>query len=322
MSEILFIADMLEGKLKPASMSLAGFALDLAESTGDSVTAILLGSAVEKPAREFSENTGINVLGLEHPNLDLYNAEAYKSVLVPLLKEREPGMVLLPHSSFGWDLAPRLAVALNWSSLSGVSDFSMDEGLSFVRAVLGGKLHRKVRPVAGKPAIITIISSRRLETVAKKSGEVKIRSCEADTGSTRALGLVPAPERGINLNQAEVIVAVGRGIGGPDGLDIIRELTGCFDKGMIGASRPVVDYGWLPLEHQVGQTGQTVSPKLYISCGISGQIQHTIGMSDSACIVAINTDPGALIFNTAHYGVTLDLQQFLPILIEKLRESR
>jgi electron transfer flavoprotein alpha subunit len=142
------------------------------------------------------------------------------------------------------------------------------------------------------------------------------------TKYTRTLGYEAAARKDLDLSKAEVIVAAGRGVGDPDRLDVIRELAACFDKGAMGSSRPVVDAGWLPIEHQVGQTGQTVTPKLYIAAGISGAIQHTIAMKNSGLIVAINKDPKAMVFKVAHIGVVADLHEFVPVLIEKIRAPK
>ena len=136
--------------------------------------------------------------------------------------------------------------------------------------------------------------------------------------ATKNLGYVEAKRGALDLTKAEVIVSAGRGIGDQDKLELVKKLAECFDKGALGASRPIIDVGWLPLEHQVGQTGQTVRPKLYIACGISGAIQHTAGMATPELIVAINTDPQANIFTVAHIGIVADLHEFLPVLADKI----
>jgi electron transfer flavoprotein alpha subunit len=154
------------------------------------------------------------------------------------------------------------------------------------------------------------------------AGAVEVRPVAAESRGVRGLGRQEPAGRSLDLGRAEVIVAVGRGLAGPEHLPLLQELAGLCERGALGASRPVVDAGWLPLEHQVGMTGQTVAPAVYIACGISGAIQHTQGMMRSGLIVAINSDPQAAIFQIAHLGVVQDLHCFLPVLIRKLREQK
>ena len=155
-----------------------------------------------------------------------------------------------------------------------------------------------------------------------KSGSVKILEFEIPPVRTRTIRYLPAQPGTVNLKDAEVIVAAGRGLGAPEKLGPIRELASLFKRGAVGASRPLCDQGWLPLGHQVGMTGSTVSPKLYLACGISGALQHTMGMKNSGLIVAVNTDRKAHILQVAHFCVNADLSQFIPVLIEKIRKFR
>jgi electron transfer flavoprotein alpha subunit len=193
--------------------------------------------------------------------------------------------------------------------------------LSFIRPILGGKMLEEVLPLGEGPTVITVMPGAAKAVVAEQPGEVTRIQVAVESGVTRTLGYREGPKRTLDLVKAEVIVAAGRGLGGPENLHLVKELAACFAKSAVAASRPVVDYGWLPLEHQVGMTGQTVAPGLYIACGISGALQHLMGMNQSRLVVAINTDPGAPIFQLAHFGVCADLLEFLPVLTRKLREA-
>lgn len=320
--QVLAVAEHLGGMLKPVSLETCGFSMELAAAVGQKAGAVVLGSPALPLARELADRTGIDVIAADHPLLSDYNAEAWISALTAVLKEIEPSHIIIPHTATGWDYAPRLAVALEGSCHTGVTGFTVDDPPRFIRQICNGKITTEVRPAANGPAVVTVMPGAAKPPEPAGPGDVEEASVDIGPVRTRNLGVSMAEREGLDLTRADVIVAVGRGIRDPDGLGVIRELASCFDRGAVGASRPVVDAGWLAYEHQVGQTGQTVSPRLYIACGISGAIQHTIGMSSSELIVAINTDPGALIFRTAHLGVVHDLQEFLPVLIEKIRQGK
>jgi electron transfer flavoprotein alpha subunit len=211
---------------------------------------------------------------------------------------------------------------LGASCCTGITGFKISDPIRFLRGICGGKIMTEVAPIADTVAVVTMMPGAAKPKAPAGAGSVKIIHAEVNTAGTRTLGYQEAPPRSLDLAKAEVIVAAGRGIGGPEHLGLIRELAACFDRGAVGASRPVCDAGWLPLEHQVGMTGQTVAPRLYLACGISGAIQHCMGMSRAELIVAINTDPGAAIFKVAHLGIVQDLHRFLPVLISKLRERK
>jgi len=180
----------------------------------------------------------------------------------------------------------------------------------------------EVTPAPDSLTVITMMPGSAKPVAAKPAGSVEKIALEITPGRTRSLGYLEGPKRTLDLTKAEVIVAAGRGLGDPEKIGLVRELAATFDRAAVGASRPVVDAGWLPLEHQVGMTGQTVAPKLYLACGISGALQHTMGMSRSSLIVAINTDPRAPIFSIAHLGVIADLHRFLPILTETIKKKK
>jgi electron transfer flavoprotein alpha subunit len=208
-------------------------------------------------------------------------------------------------------------VRISANCSTGITGFVEDEKLVFTRQICGGKLVTELIHSKEKITVLTIMPGVKKHMPAESAGKVESKYIELDQMQISPLGCSSLPSGGLDLKKAEVIVSAGRGVK-EDQLDLIQDLANCFDKGAVGASRPLVDSGLLPMEHQVGQTGQTVSPRLYMACGISGALQHTVGMSCSELIVAINTDPNSLIWNTAHLGIQIDIGEFLPVLIEKL----
>ena len=320
--EILVIAEQRSEKIRAESYELAGFGGEMAKIIGAELTGIISGSPVEFLAEEFAQKSGLKVIGLENQNLNPYNAEAYLKALVPLIQLRKPEYILISHTATGWDFAPRLAVAIPGSCSTGITGLAAEKPLSFVRKIWGGKILQEVAPVPGTTAVLTIMPGSGKPILAPGRGKVEIRRLKMKSPQTRNLGYVEAKRGTLDLSKAEVIVSVGRGIKSPEHLGLIEKLASLFDKSAIGASRPVVDAGWIPYEHQVGQTGQTVKPKLYLALGISGAIQHIIGMKNSELIIAINTDPNANIFQAAHLGIVQDLHQFLPVLIERIQQRK
>ncbi len=320
--EIIVVAEHRAGGLLRVSLELAAFGKSLARAIGARVTGLLLGHPAEPLAENFARESGFDVIAVDHENLALYNAEAYVSAISRIIEERKPSHVLIPHTATGWDYAARLAVIAEGSCVTGVTGFSQGDPPSFIRKICGGKILTEVSPIPEKTAIITVMPGAAKHTQAESGGSVRVMSMDVDCGPTRTLGYSEAMKDTLDLSKAEVIIAVGRGIGDRDDMKLIKDLAACFEKSAVGASRPVVDLGWLPLDHQVGQTGQTVAPRLYIACGISGAIQHTSGMSGSELIVAINTDPRAMIFSSAHIGVIQDLHEFLPILIKNIQKRK
>ncbi|HUT53826.1 MAG TPA: electron transfer flavoprotein subunit alpha/FixB family protein [bacterium] len=324
--EILVVAEHGGGALRPESLEAAACGRELAELTGGSVTGVVLSAPGLPPAGEFAARAGIEVVALTHPELDLYNAEAYLSALAALMNERRPAYVLIPHTATGWDYAARLAVRTGASYLAAVTAIMAGDPPAFTRSICHGKIAMEVMPAEGT-AVVTVMPgafansmvATKVAPTDEEIGGVERLEAAVDLRGTRARGYVEAKRRALDLGQAEVIVAAGRGVEKPENLGLIRELAACFERGAVGASRPLVDMGWLPLDHQVGQTGQTVAPRLYLACGISGAIQHTAGMKNSELIVAINLDPGAMIFDVARLGVVADLVEFIPALIGKLR---
>jgi len=317
-NQIFIVAEHRDGRLKPASLELAGFGKRLAGASGNEAVGVILGSPCAALAEKFAAETGLKVIGVENEKLASYNPDGYVAALAKTISERRPAYVLVSHTATGWDFAPRLAVEINGACSTAVTGFAAGEEMAFTRSICGGKIALEVAGEPGKIRVLTVMPGITELLPPEGPGGVEIIRLDLPTLLTANLGYVEAKRGALDLTKAEVIVAAGRGIGEQEKLELVKNLAECFDKAAVGASRPVVDAGWLPLEHQVGQTGQTVRPKLYIACGISGAVQHTAGMAGAELIVAVNTDPKANIFNLAHIGVVQDLHQFLPALIKKV----
>jgi len=244
-----------------------------------------------------------------------YNPELHKQLILAAINKENPEYVVFSHSSYGWDLAPRVAAALKVAQVSEVVKIIDD---SFEVGCCNAKMRRTVKPSTSK-AVVTI-QSGAFSLEGEPEGTPTVVSLDVDgSGNVEFLGYEPAEAKDVDLGKAEIIVSAGRGIGKKDNVPVIAALAKALG-GELGASRPVVDAGWVEHSHQVGTTGQTVSPKLYVACGISGAIQHLAGMKKSDFIVAINKDKDAPIGEIADVLVIADVLQFVPALTEKLRK--
>jgi electron transfer flavoprotein alpha subunit len=242
-----------------------------------------------------------------------YDPEAHRQLILAAAAREDPEYIVLQHSSYGWDLAPRVAAALEIAQVSEV--VGLGNG-GFEVGVCGGKLRRTVRPLT--PKVVLTIQPGAFAVSAPPQGTPRVVELEAVRGGgMEFLGYEPAAARDVDLTRAEVIVSAGRGIGKKENVDVVATLAAAL-HGELGASRPVVDAGWVDSSRQVGTTGQTVAPKLYVACGISGAIQHVAGMRQSDFVVAINKDREAPIGAVADVLVVADLAELVPALVEKL----
>jgi electron transfer flavoprotein alpha subunit len=243
-----------------------------------------------------------------------YNPQAHKALLLEVIEKESPDLVVLCHSSYGWDLAPRLAAALKAAQVSEVVD--VQDG-AFVVPACNAKLRRQIRP---KSALTVVtLQSGAFGLPGEPEGQPSVERVEAPAaGQVEFIGYEAAEKGEVDLSRAEVIVSAGRGVGKPENVEIIASLARALG-GELGASRPVVDAGWVDHSRQVGTTGQTVSPKLYVACGISGAIQHLAGMKKSGFVVAINKDKDAPIGEVADVLVVADVMQLAPALVGALQ---
>ncbi|MCD6236073.1 MAG: electron transfer flavoprotein subunit alpha/FixB family protein [Thaumarchaeota archaeon] len=320
---ILVYAETSGSDIHPISYELLGKAREIAEKLGMQVWSVILGSGISEKASELIYRGADKVYVYEHEALRELNVITYKNLLTELAKEIKPEVFLIGATPWGRSLAPRIAAALNTGLTADCTDLQVDEKgrLIQVRPAFTGNLLAYIETVS-KPIMATVRYRvmKPAERDPSRRGEVIVRRPEnLDAGGVRFLGKVA--EREVNLPDAEIIVAGGRGLKRKEDLKLLEELAELLG-GVVGASRPLVDEGWISKDHQVGFSGNTVKPRLYIACGISGSPQHLAGMRNSGLIIAVNTDPSAPIFRHADYGVVADLYEFIPKLIRILREAK
>ena len=311
-----------KGEIAPVSFELVSFAARLSKDRAGSVEILLLGDAVSDMAEMVAQQTGLDVTAFQGPALSHYNCEVYHHVLNGFFEGREPMIILAGHTSRGTDLAPGIAVHLKAAHITGVIDFRDNDGvLFFGRSVYGGKRIAWVQPGTGI-VVLNLMPGGSKANKIKPSRPGRVRICPVSYRPKRIdVTGQRLPQHGQEgLTEAEVIVAGGNGIGDREQIDLLYRLAGCFPRSAVAGSRIVCDRGWLPYGLQVGVTGATVSPRLYIACGISGAPQHLSGMGASEFIVAVNRDPDAAIMNTADICIVEDLAPFLPILIEAIKK--
>jgi len=298
----LLIGEYREGKLLDATYELFGFARAL----GAEATLLLVGSESQLPA------FGGTVYLADAASCGEYNPDLHKQLVLDAVERENPDYVVLMHSSYGWDLAPRLAARLKVAQISDVS--GLTDGL-FEVGCCNAKMRRTLQPTTSR-AVLTIQAGAFPALQPGGTPEL-CKVSAAAAGGVTFVGYEPAEAKGVDLDKAEVIVTAGRGVGKKENVALVHSLAKALG-GELGASRPVVDAGWVEHSHQVGTTGQTVSPKLYLACGVSGAIQHLAGMKKSDFIVAVNKDKDAPIGEIADVLVVADVLQFVPALTAKL----
>ncbi|HSF42914.1 MAG TPA: electron transfer flavoprotein subunit alpha/FixB family protein [Thermoanaerobaculia bacterium] len=314
-----------DGQLPRISYEAVAAGQKLAKELGGKAEAVILGTGVGLAAAEVAKLDLAAVHVADHEALRVYTPGAYIGALAPAIKSAAPAFVVFPHTYQTVDYMARLAQETGAGLLPEVTGFGAgDGGLLWSRPVMGGKLQSKVR-VKGEGTVLVSVQSGSFPADGVERGEAGVEPLDVDASGIRAdreiLGYEQVGGDKVDLTKADVIVAVGRGVGGAEKMAVIEELAKVLNAD-IGASRPVIDNGWLPRDRQIGSSGQTVAPKLYIAAGISGAIQHLVGMKGSTVIVAINKDPGAPIFNVADYGIVGDLHEVLPALTEAIRAAK
>jgi electron transfer flavoprotein alpha subunit len=323
-SPVWVVAQHRDGKLHRMTWEAIAAGQRLAEALGGKASGVVLGSGVEGLASEIAACDLAQVLVADAPVLASYTPGAYATALAPAIAAAAPRFVLFPHTYQSCEYVPRLAQQAGCAHLPEAIGFETAEGVVFKRPVLEGKMHARVRVRGDGPALVTL-QSGAFPADGRVAGSAPVEPLGGDLGAVVAgrevLGTEQVASQGLDLTKAEAIVAVGRGVGGADKLAPIEELARLLGA-EIGASRPVIDAGWLPRDRQIGSSGQTVSPKLYLALGISGAIQHLVGMKGSSVVVAVNKDAGAPIFKIAHYGVVGDLHEVVPALTAAVRELK
>ncbi len=319
-----------EGQFPRISWEAVAAAQKLAAALGGKAEAVLLGAGLEGAAAEVAKFDlgAIHVADAEA--LKAYTPGAYIGALKDAITAAAPAFVVFPHTYQTVDYMARLAQAIGAGLLPEVTGFEAadgaDAGLVWTRPVMGGKLQAKVR-VKGEGTVLVSVQSGAFQAdgAARSAAGAEIVPLAADLSAVKPdreiLGYEEVGGDTVDLTKASIIVAAGRGVGGADKMAPIENLAKALGA-EIGASRPVIDNGWLPRDRQIGSSGQTVAPKLYIAAGISGAIQHLVGMKGSTVIVAINKDPGAPIFTVADYGIVGDLHEVLPAITEAVLAAK
>jgi electron transfer flavoprotein alpha subunit len=324
-NDIVVWVEQFEGEAPGASWEAMGAARSLAEGQGGDVIACLFGDdGLEELAQEAFSYGADKVLLARGASLADFRVEPYAALLEQAVKDVEPEIILIAATFHGRELGPALAVKLDTGCIADCTALSTEDGqVVATRPIYAGKLMSRCTIPERRPQIFTtrVRAFGKPEPQPDRDGEVvELEPTMAEDQIGVKVAGFKETEGGVSLADASIIVSGGRGVAGPEGYEPLRELAETLNAA-IGASRAAVDAGWIPYEHQVGQTGKTVSPDLYIACGISGAIQHLAGMRTSKVIVAINKDPEAPIFKVADYGLVEDLFDAVPALAEALREK-
>ncbi len=314
---VFCVAEHRFGELNPLSIELLNLANKI---KGDGTAeAVVIGKDVGKFAEELAKYAD-KVWKIEDDSLENYNPELYIDVLLQLFDKEKPDVVLIGHTAEGGEYAPYLAAKMNAPIATDVVGVDVSDGIKVSRYLFQGKLMADLK-LKSTPCVITVRQGVFKEGV-EVNGEVVDAGIKPSKEPARKFVGYIEPEVGeVDITQADIIVAVGRGIEDASNIELAEELAELLG-GVVAGSRPVIDNGWLPKDRQVGISGKTVKPKLYLALGISGAFQHVMGMKDSELIIAINKDPDAPIFSVAHYGVVADLFEVVPELIDKLREIK
>jgi electron transfer flavoprotein alpha subunit len=326
--KILVIAEQRQGKWNNASFETLVAAQQIAAATSGSTTAAVIGKGVAALADELASKNVVEVLLVEHDLLQNYTPDGYCTGLAQVVDSAKPDLVLFPHTYQVRDFAPKLAAMLGKGMVGDCVGFRQEgDKLIFVRQMFQGKTAADVTFVGPPPWFVSFQSGAfradLIETHSSGKAPVKAVKVElsAENIRTKPLDLFKEAKASVDLTQAPLIVAIGRGIKAPENIAQAEAVAKALG-GEIAASRPICDEGWLPMERQIGSSGQTVAPKLYLALGISGAIQHVVGMKGARTIVAVNKDQNAPIFEIADYGLVADIFEVMPALTEELQKAK
>lgn len=342
--EVIVIAEQYDGQIQPVTYELLGAGRDLADKLGGELNCFLLGHELSDAVKDLIAAGADKVYLADHPDLEKYRTLTYKRVITEFLKtfELPPHILLLGSTTTGRDLAPRIAAYFETGLTADCTELDIGPYqhtnkadpdklglypgcLYAIRPSFGESLKARILGPWNNPQMATTRPGVMIPLTPDFSREVRVQevpvTLQPDDYRLEITEIVRETKATVDLTEADVVVAGGYGLGGPEGFEMLRALADCFDNGIIAASRKVIDSGWLPYPYQVGQTGKTVRPKVYIACGISGAIQHKVGMQKSSYIIAINKDPDAPIFQVAHQGIVGDYTQVVPEMIRQLKAS-
>ena len=320
------IAEQNKGVIQSVTYELLGKGKELADKLGVELCAVLLGDNIESECKELISRGAKKVYLVDSKELAHYQSEPYSKVITEVINEYKPEIVLCGATSTGRSLIARVAVKIDAGLTADCTGLDIDEEKGLLlqtRPAFGGNIMATIICPNHRPQMATVRHKvmKEAEVDESLSGEIIKKSYSKDilSSRTKVLDVIEEEGNSVNLSEADIIVSGGRGLGKPENFSLLHELADTIG-GAIGASRAAVDADWIAYSHQVGQTGKTVCPKIYISCGISGQIQHLAGMSSSDIIIAINKDSDAPIFKVANYGIVGDIFEILPVLTKKLKE--
>ena len=318
-------AEQRDGTLNRVALELLGLGQTLAQGLNQELSAVLLGHEVEHLTAELGEFGARNIYLAQHRLLTHYQTAPYAKVISQLIREHKPNILLIGATTIGRDLAPRVSMRLNLGLTADCTELTIDPtdgSLLQTRPAFGGNVMATIRTWYSRPQMATVrpgvMEAKRADgTSGYRITEKVIKLLDKDTLTT-VLELAREEKKGVNLCDATVIVAGGRGVGSKEGMGCLFSLAKALG-GEVAGTRMVIEEGWLPVERQVGQTGQTVRPELYIACGISGAIQHRAGMLNSRYVIAVNKDERAPIFEVADWGIVGDLHEVVPIFTNAMR---
>ena len=322
MSGILVVLEDREGRIGRISWEAVAAAIQLSSIATEPVHAVVVGADTAALAAEVAAKAVSGVIRMDHALLQTYTSDGYTHALEQLIRVRQPEFVIFPHTYQVRDFAPALAARLGQTLIGDVT--SIAAGPLFTRQLMQGRLTGTYGHSGNGPCFVSVQSGAfRSDSVTSGTAPVESFAPSLDAAQIRTRPGLPfrAAAQTVDLGSAQLIVSVGRGIKEADNLPLVQDLATALGA-ELAASRPICDNGWLPMERQVGSSGQTVAPKVYIAIGISGAIQHLVGMKGSQCIVAINRDPDAPIFEVADYGIVGDLFEVVPALTAAIKAAK
>jgi electron transfer flavoprotein alpha subunit len=325
MAKIFVLAEHRQGAIRDITFEMLTKAREITEKIGAELSAIILGNNVKEQAKPLAEYAK-NVLLVQDARLENFNSEAYKRILTRLITEHKPSLILMGHTSYGIELAPRLAAALSVPLATDCIDIALEgDTLSVTRQMYGGKVNVKATARKAETYMATIrqatFAPRKPEPPANGQITEIPSPLTEEISEKRFIQYILPPPGGVDIIAAEKLVGVGRGIKDQTNIPALEDLAKTMGA-VLSCSRPIVDKGWLPNDRQVGSSGKTVKPKLYLAMGISGAFQHILGMKSSDLIIAVNKDPKAPIFSFADYAIVEDLFKIVPPLKNKINELR
>jgi len=321
---ILIFVEHRDGAINKTSFEAIAAAQTLGAELQQTVTAVLPGSDIGSLAQQIASYDLAKVINANNPKLAQYTSDGYTDAMELVIRHTDPQFVIMPHTYLVRDYAPKLAARFGKSLISDCVRAKVTNGsVTFTRRIFQGKIDADVVSDGQAPVFATFQSGAYRGDQAAKGSGAAIAEMPVDVGQIRMTPEAPFQEvkQAVDLSKADVIVAVGRGIKSKDNIALAEKLAAALG-GDLAASRPICDAEWLPIDRQIGSSGQTVAPKLYVALGISGAIQHLVGMKNSGTIVAINKDPEAPIFDIADYGIVGDLFEVVPVLTEEIKKLK